>query len=268
MKAFCPFHITGFFALKPDRAEISSVGCGIVIADGATTEAFVGDGSVYINKEPSLAPTTKTVISSLSAKQVDIRTELAGPISCGLGTSGAGSLSTALSLNHLCGLNLSFNALCKTAQRAEIVNKTGVGDVIAQAVGGVVIRRQNSVDRIPTPPLEISYLVFGPLSTPEILADRSALAAIEKFGSAALKKLITRPTFSEFMRLSRQFARDTELLSHKARDAVEAVEASGGCASMAMLGDAVYGIDPSNALSEFGTVRKTAIYNCGARLVL
>jgi hypothetical protein len=35
-----------------------------------------------------------------------------------------------------------------------------------------------------------------------------------------------------------------------------------------MLGDAVYGIDPSNALSEFGTVRKTAIYNCGARLVL
>jgi pantoate kinase len=268
MKAFCPFHITGFFALKPERAGISSVGCGIVIADGATTEAFVGDGSVYINKEPALAPTTKTVIASLSAKQVDIWTELAGPISCGLGTSGAGALSTALSLNQLWGLNLSFNALCDTAQRAEIVNKTGVGDVIAQAVGGVVIRRQNSVDRIPTPPLEISYLVFGPLSTPEILADRGALAAIEKFGSAALNKLIRRPTFDEFMCLSQQFARDTELLSQKARDAVEAVEASGGCASMAMLGDAVYGIDPFNALSEFGTVRKTAIYNCGACLVL
>ena len=268
MKAFCPFHITGFFALKPDRAGVSSVGCGIVIADGATTEAFVGDGSVYINQELSLAPTTKTIIASLSANHVDIRTELAGPISCGLGTSGAGALSTALSLNHLCRLDLSFNELCKTAQRAEIVNETGVGDVIAQSVGGVVIRRQNSVNRIPTPPLEISYVVFGPLSTPEILANRSVLAAIEKFGSGALKKLIRRPTFSEFMRLSRQFASDTDLLSQTARDAVEAVEASGGCASMAMLGDAVYGIDPSNALSEFGTVRKTAIYGCGARLVL
>ena len=268
MKAFCPFHITGFFALKPNRAGISSVGCGIVIADGATTEAVVGEGRVYINREPSSAPTTRTVVDSLSEKQADVKTELAGPISCGLGTSGAGALSTALSLNQLWKLNFSFNALCETAQRAEIVNKTGVGDVIAQAVGGVVIRRQDSIDRILTPPLEISYLVFGPLSTPEILANRGALSAIEKFGSAALKKLIRKPTFDEFMRLSRQFAYDTEMLSQKARDAVEAVEATGGCASMAMLGDAVYGTDPFNALSEFGTVRKTAICNCGAHLVL
>ncbi|MGZ4849009.1 MAG: pantoate kinase [Halobacteriota archaeon] len=268
MKAFCPFHITGFFALKPNRAGISSVGCGIVIADGATTEAVVGEGRVYINRAPSSAPTTRTVLDSLSEKQADVKTELAGPISCGLGTSGAGALSTALSLNQLWKLNLSFNTLCETAQRAEIVNKTGVGDVIAQAVGGVVIRRQDSVDRILAPPLEISYLVFGPLSTPEILADRGALSAIEKFGSAALKKLIRKPTFDEFMRLSRQFACDTEMLSQKVRDAVEAVEATGGCASMAMLGDTVYGTDPCDALSEFGAVRKTAICNCGAHLVL
>jgi pantoate kinase len=267
MKAFCPFQITGFFALKPERGKISSVGCGIVIADGATTEAVAGEGRVYINKELSPAPTTRTVLASLSEKQANISTELAGPISCGLGTSGAGALSTALSLNQLWNLNLSFNALCEIAQRAEIVNKTGVGDVIAQAVGGVVIRRHHSVDRILTPPLEISYLAFGPLSTPEILADRSALAAIKEFGSAALKKLIRKPTFDEFMRLSRQFACDTELLSDRARDAVEAIEAAGGCASMAMLGDAVYGLDPSDALREFGTVRKTAIYNCGPHLV-
>jgi len=267
MKAFCPFHITGFFALKSSGAKFASVGCGIVIADGATTEAFKGDGSVYVDGEPSLAPTTRTVVDSLSAKQVDIWTELAAPISCGLGTSGAGALSTALSLNQLWNLNLSFNKLCETAQRAEIINRTGVGDVIAQAVGGVVIRRQDSVDRIPSPPLEISYLVFGALSTPEILGDQRMLAATEKFGSAALKKLVQRPAFEEFMRLSRQFASDTELLSQQARDAVEAVEAAGGCASMAMLGDTVFGTDPGDALSEFGTARKTMIYSCGAHLV-
>jgi len=268
MKAFCPFHITGFFALKPGRTGIVSVGCGIVVADGATTEAFAGDGRVYINTKPSPAPTTRTVVASLSQQLADIKTELAAPISCGLGTSGAGALSTALSLNELWKLNLSFNALCETAQRAEIVNKTGVGDVVAQAIGGVVIRRQSSVDRIPTPPLKISYVVFGPLSTAEILADRGTLASIEKFGSAALKNLMRRPSFNEFMRLSKQFAHDTELLSQKARDAVEAVESSGGCASMAMLGNAVYGIDPADSLSEFGPVHETAICNCGARLVL
>jgi pantoate kinase len=268
MKAFCPFHITGFFALTLVGKKMSSIGCGIVIADGATTEAFAGDGSVYINGTPAQAPTTKTVVASLSDKKADIRTELAGPISCGLGTSGAGALSTALALNELWGLKRSFNELCDIAQRAEITNKTGVGDVIAQATGGIVIRRQNVIDRIPIPALEVSYLVFGPMSTREILADRETLAITERFGSAALQKLMQRPTLDEFMRLSRQFAYNTELISPKARDAVEAVEAGGGRASMAMLGDAVYAIDPTNALSEFGTVRKTTICSCGAHLVV
>jgi len=267
MKAFCPFHITGFFALKPYKKQLSSIGCGIVIADGATTETSAGRGCVYINRQPDPAPTTKTVMALLSDKKADILTELAGPVSCGLGTSGAGALSTALVLNELWQLKKSFNALCGIAQRAEIANKTGVGDVVAQAIGGTVIRQQNAVDRIPTPSIEVSYVVFGSLSTPEILADRDTIAIINKYGSAALQKLTKKPTLDEFMRLSRQFAYDSELISPKARDAVEAVEASGGLASMAMLGDAVYALDPANALSEFGAVRKTTICNEGAHLV-
>jgi pantoate kinase len=267
MKAFCPFHITGFFALKSDQKKISSIGCGVVIADGAVTEATEGHGSVYINRQQDSAHTTKTVAALLSDKIADIRTELAGPIGCGLGTSGAGALSTALALNDLWELKYSFNALCDIAQRAETINKTGVGDVVAQAVGGIVVRGQNAVYQIATRPLNVSYVVFGPLSTPEILADRNKIAVINKFGSAALRRLLQRPTFDEFMRLSKQFAWDTELISPKARDTVEAVEASGGLASMAMLGDAVYAIDPANALDAFGKVRKTRIYNHGPHLV-
>jgi pantoate kinase len=267
MKAFCPFHITGFFAIKLNAQKASSIGCGVVIADGATTEAFEGEGRVYINRLPSLAPTTKTVASSLSAKRADIWTELTGPVSCGLGTSGAGALSTALALNDLWGLNQGFNTLCNVAQQAEIRNKTGVGDVDAQALGGIVIRKTKGVDRIPAPPLEVSYVVFAPLATQEILANKKTIATTYKFGSAALKALLRKPTFDEFMHLSRHFAYDTELISEKARDAVEAVEASGGLASMIMLGDAVYAVDPASALDEFGTPRKTTIYNCGAHLL-
>jgi pantoate kinase len=267
MKAFCPFHITGFFAIKFNAEKISSLGCGVVIADGATTEASEGEGRVYINRSPSLAPTTKAVASSLSAKRADIWTELAGPVSCGLGTSGAGALSTALALNDLWGLSYAFNTLCNVAQQAEIESKTGVGDVVAQALGGIVIRKLNGTDRISARPPEISYVVFGPLATQEILADKKTLDMTNKFGSAALKDLLHKPTFDEFMQLSRHFAYDTELISEKARDAVEAVEASGGLASMMMLGDAVYAVDPANALDEFGTPGKTTIYNCGAHLL-
>ena len=88
MKAFCPFHITGFFALKSDEKKVSSIGCGIVIADGAVTEVSAGLGSVYINGRQDPALTTKTVSALLSDKSADVMTELAGPMGCGLGTSG------------------------------------------------------------------------------------------------------------------------------------------------------------------------------------
>jgi pantoate kinase len=268
MKAFCPFHLTGFFAIKRTTKMISSVGCGFVIADGATTKAFNGEGRVFINRSLTLAPTTKTVTSLLSSRLADVWTDLEGPVGCGLGTSGAGALSAAIALNELWGLENSFNALCEVAARAEIENKTGVGDVAAQALGGVVIRTRNGVDRIVTPPLQVSYIVFGPLPTQEILADASTLASTDKFGSAALKSLLRKPTFEEFVRLSRDFAYNTGLISEKARDAVEAVETSGGTASMIMLGDAVFAVDPVSALDEFGSPRKTTIYNCGAHLLL
>jgi len=267
MKAFCPFHITGFFGIRGNEKTASSIGCGIVIAEGATTEAVEGSGSVFINGVRSAAPTTATVMTSLADNKADIRTDVPIPISCGFGTSGAGALGAALALSGLRSSSLSFNALCGIAQRAEIVNKTGVGDVVAQAIGGVVIRRLESVDRIPMPPRTLSFVIFGQLSTAQVIADREMMRGINTCGSRALKRLDKKPTFDEFMSLSKEFAYETGLLGGKARDAVEAVEAAGGSASMAMLGDAVFAIDPGNALSEFGDARRTRIYNCGAHLI-
>jgi len=49
-------------------------------------------------------------------------------------------------------------------------------------------------------------------------------------------------------------------------DAIEAVQASGGMASMIMLGDAVFSIGAPEALAEFGPVISTAISQRGASL--
>lgn len=273
MRATCPLHITGFFAIhKGDNGKTKgvceSVGCGVVVDDKAVTDVELGSGNIYINEEIESAPTTKSVVESLTNVRVDVKTRVGVPMSCGFGTSGAGAFSTALALNELLSLGLTYGDLCNVATRAEIKNKTGVGDVIAQSIGGVVIRGLTHVDKIPIGAQDISYVIFGPLSTSEILKDVDLMKIVGSCGNKCLKTLLKRPVFEEFMKLSREFAFNTGLMSDKVKDAVEAVEASGGLASMVMLGDAIFALDSSEVLREFGEVRDTRINNCGANLIL
>lgn len=267
MKAFCPCHITGFYVLRGKGQAISSEGCGIVLSTGATTEATVGNGAVFINGVPSAAPTTATVVDLLTSEPMNVSTSLSLPTSCGFGTSGAGALSTALAVSGALKLNYSLNALRDVAQRAEIMRQTGVGDVVAQAIGGVVIRRKEGTDRIPTPPVKISLVVFGEIPTAQIVRDENIMRAINTHGARALKSLDKRPTFEAFMALSKEFAHKSGFISEKARDAIEAVEATGGLASVAMIGDAVFAVDPSGALDEFKNVVTATICHCGAHFV-
>jgi pantoate kinase len=272
MKASCPLHITGFFAThtgfnKKTGGTINSVGCGVVIDDKAVTDVVLGSGRIFINDKMVSAPTTKSVVESLTGVQVDVRTNVAVPMSCGFGTSGAGAFSTALALNELLSLGLTYSDLRNVAIGAEIKNKTGVGDVMAQSTGGVVIREHTRVDKIPTGVLNISYVIFGPLSTSQILKDIDLMETIGYYGNKCLKALLKRPVFDEFMKLSRDFAMSTGLMSDKVKDAIESVEASDGLASMVMLGDAVFATNSSDVLSEFGEVRDTKINNCGANLI-
>ncbi len=68
------------------------------------------------------------------------------------------------------------------------------------------------------------------------------------------------------MCLSRRFTVKSGLASEWALDAIEAVEASGGMASMIMLGDSVFAIGGAEALKEFGKVGTTSISQRGANL--
>ncbi len=267
MRAFCPCHVTGFFALHTAGRTTLSEGCGIVLSAGATTNAELGSGSIHINGMRAAAPTTAAVVEMLTGEHLDISTSLSLPTSCGFGTSGAGALSTALAVNEALHLNYSLNTLRDIAQRTEIASHTGVGDVIAEALGGVVIRRKRGTDRIPTPSVKISLVAFGELPTSQVITDRDIMQTINTHGVRALKRLNKKPTFETFMMLSNEFAYKSGLMSEKVRDAIEAVEAAGGLASMAMLGDAVFAVDPSGALEEFNNVVVTTISHCGAHIV-
>jgi pantoate kinase len=187
-----------------------------------------------------------------------VETELSMPLGSGFGASGAGALSCAYAINGAFGLALTADGVGEAAHSAEVASGTGLGDVIAQNAGGLVVRLSPGapgvgvVDRIPVPPLKIDCIVRGPLSTEEVLSDPGTMRGVNREGERALKELLKRPILDRFVSLSWEFAQRSGLAKDWMEDAVEAVEASGGKAAMVMLGDAVFALNGRDALSEFG----------------
>lgn len=274
-RAFVPSHITGFFAAKrqEDPLRSGSIGCGVNLSLGAVTTVVPADEvEVFINGELSEAPVSMHVISAMAQSPVRVYTELQMPLGAGFGASGAGALGCAYALNALFNLGLTSNQAGAVAHVAEVTNITGLGDVMAQNTGGLVIRLHPGgpglgvVDKIPVSPLVVSYAVRGPLSTRDVLSDPKAMKAVNLAGEDALKAILKRPTLEEFMAQSKKFTIQTGLASDWALDAIEAVEAAGGMASMIMLGDSVFAINAKNALDEFSGAGSTYISQKGANL--
>jgi pantoate kinase len=287
-QAFVPSHITGFFAAhRSEEPRLSgSIGCGLCLSLGATTTIQsaikstiksapdVQDTEILLNGEVSEAPVSRFVAEKLARECVRVKTQLDMPFGAGFGASGAGALSCAYALNSYFDLGLTADGAAAVAHEAEVTNRTGLGDVIAQNAGGLVVRLKpgapgtGRIDRIPVPPLPISFVVHGPISTKEVLSDEKVMKTVNLAGEAALKELLKRPTFTSFLQLSRRFTVQSGLASDWALQAIEAVEAAGGMASMIMLGDAVFafGGAGAEALQSFGEVHTTTISQRGANL--
>jgi pantoate kinase len=247
---------------------------------GATTaieaaldqDSQIQDSQILLNGIASQAPVSRYVLERLARCPVRVKTELEMPFGAGFGASGAGALGCAYALNSLFDLGLTANQAAAVAHAAEVTNRTGLGDVIAQNSGGLVMRLAagapgtGKIDRIPIPSLPVSYVVRGPISTRDVLSDKDVMKAVSQAGALALKELLKRPTLHDFMRLSRRFAFQTGLASDWAMEAIEAVEAAGGMASMIMLGDAVFSFGGAEVLKSFGEVHTTTISQRGANL--
>ncbi|XVH30570.1 pantoate kinase [Haloferacaceae archaeon DSL9] len=251
--AFVPGHITGFFSAHPaaDPAKAGSRGAGLTLTDGVQVAITPGTGVRLNGRAVSIGP-VENVLDELGVDAgVDAETDL--PIGAGFGVSGAVALGTALAANAAFDCARSENELVTVAHRAEVASGTGLGDVVAQARGGVPIRREPGapgygvLDGIPAR-TRVEYIAFGELSTEEVLSgDTRRLSAA---GERALERVLETPTLSTFVDASRTFAEDAGLLTTEVADAIEAVSAVGGDASMAMLGRTVFAL--GTGLSDAG----------------
>ncbi|KTG25585.1 pantoate kinase [Haloferax profundi] len=268
--AFVPGHITGFFSAHPDDdpAVAGSRGAGVTLSDGVTVTVEPADEPVVtLDGEAVEMPPVADVLSALGVTAA-VRADSELPLGAGFGVSGAMALGTALAANAVFESGRSENELVTLAHEAEVRAGTGLGDVVAQARGGMPIRvdpgapDHGRMDGIPARP-HIEYVAFGGLSTADVLAgDTTTLTAA---GETALDALLEEPTVGRFLSESRRFARDANLLTDRVEAAIDDVRDAGGDASMAMLGETVFAV--GSGLSDAGyDPERCRIHPAGATL--
>lgn len=308
--AFVPGHVTAFFSAHPNErpAAAGSRGAGLTLTDGVTVRVSWADddagGPPYrtVDGEPGAIGAAEDVLAGLGVVDgehdgdaeltgaiestdcaesagIDVTIESDLPIGAGFGVSGAAALGTALAANDAFDCGRSENELIRLAHEAEVDRGTGLGDVVAQAHGGVPIRLEpgapgfGELDGIPAH-ARVEYVTFGELSTEAVLGgDTTALSAA---GERALDRLREDPRLPTLMAAARDFAADADLLVPEVAAAIDAVDeaggsggevgGSGGEAAMAMLGRTVFAL--GTGLSDAGydpTVCHTD--SAGARLV-
>ncbi|UWG47211.1 Pantoate kinase [Halanaeroarchaeum sp. HSR-CO] len=271
VRAFVPGHITGLFSIHrtDDPATTGSRGAGLALEAGVTVRVAQNERTVIrVDGEHADVDAVERLLDEMAVTaSVDVTSDL--PLGSGFGVSGAMTLGTALAANAVFETGSSENELVRLAHVAEVEAGTGLGDVVAQARGGVPLRLEpgappfGTMDGIPAV-AEVEYVDRGDLSTPDVLADRPE--RITSAGTDALETLHERPTLDRFMATSRQFAENTGLLTDDLHEIVDDVEAAGGVASMAMLGRTVFAL--GTGLSDAGyDPDRTRIQRGGATLL-
>ncbi|MCU4719016.1 pantoate kinase [Halapricum hydrolyticum] len=252
---FVPGHVTGFFTVHrdDDPTASGSQGAGVTLADGVSvTVERADDRRVELNGQPASVDAVETVLDTLDVEAAVVaETDL--PIGSGFGISGAMALGTALATNCVYERALSRNELVTIAHGADVQAGTGLGDVVAQAAGGMPIRLEpggphhNEIDAVPYRP-RVEYVTFGELDTGDVIGGDTEL--LSKAGKEALSRLVSEPTPSQFAYASRRFARESGLLTDRLREVIQDVSEAGGEASMAMLGETVFAL--GSGLSDAG----------------
>jgi pantoate kinase len=286
--AFVPGHVTAFFSAHPAErpAAAGSRGAGLTLTDGVTVSVSAGDevgspsdtGSRTIDGEQGTVGAVEDVLADLNGSDVDVAVETDIPIGAGFGVSGAAALGAALAANDALDRGRSENELIRIAHEAEVSRGTGLGDVVAQARGGVPIRLEpgapgiGELDGVPAA-ARVEYVTFGELSTEAVLGgDTSVLSAA---GEEALGRLRADTRLPTLLEAAREFASEADLLVPEVAEAIDAVDAerdalSGSVdeagAAMAMLGRTVFAL--GTGLSDAGYDPEVCrIDAAGARIV-
>lgn len=277
--AFCPGHISGYFRrIEGDSlASTGSIGAGIVISEGVTATVMPADvTSISVLRRKGfeapvqfshVSPPLEYVLRKLGVTAA-VTTECRLPIGAGFGLSAAALLSmlTAVSQSH--HLALAPHDIAALAHEAEVVHRTGLGDVAACQGGGRVVRAGPGIDAAITRsfdlPGPLCAVSFGPIPTPSVLGSRDQMDRV----AAAFPSLPPKDA-REFFTFSCRFAEKSGLLTREADQVIKQCLRNDVPAGMTMLGNGVfaYGEGAKKILRDYGEVYEFSVAESGARVL-
>ncbi|KXB07029.1 hypothetical protein AKJ54_00850 [candidate division MSBL1 archaeon SCGC-AAA382K21] len=273
--AFAPGHISGFFLAQDecgDPVKRGSKNCGPCIESGVVTSVEIEvssstDLDILIDGKGNLAETTQAAVKEtleLAGKSVsgEIRHSVQAPIGAGFGMSGAGAIGAVLALSEALNLNLTRDEIGSIAHRAEVVSKTGLGDVSPQMLGGIVIGLKPGAlpywdwEKITVEgELKILCASAGSLKTSDFLGDQDFMERSKVLGEAAMEGLLSDRTIEGFMKVSRDFALNLRVFNENFKQILEEISSESPLgASAVMLGKAIFAPLPSSEVEHMRRV--------------
>jgi pantoate kinase len=229
--AFCPGHVTAlFYAPEPGESPeaTGSRGAGVCVSLGA--RATVDTEVAYVTEiapmEGSrLSPVITTALAPYlqrSPRPVSMRVglELELPVGQGFGMSGAMTFAALMAAEAELGFaGGEVDALLVHAHAAEVEHRTGLGDVVAQARGGIDVRYRPGL-----PPVgKVAHfhqegellLAWGARSihTKTVLSDASARQRLEAACLPGLEALEGEADLTWLLEAGRAFAEGAGLVS-------------------------------------------------------
>ncbi|WP_294967901.1 pantoate kinase [uncultured Methanosphaera sp.] len=264
LKVFVPAHITGFFEIigNNNPALKGSKGAGITLDEGVVTSTSISNGTGNINitvngeidELNTISLKTVEIIKEkynlvLDDYDITINHELNLPIGAGFGTSASFALGISFTLPALFNISITYKEAGEIAHLAEISQSSGLGDVISELYGGCVIRLKEGspvngiVDKISiTRPIYVITKTLGILETSEIIDNPLHQKRINKNGSILIRQLMNNPTMDNFIKLSREFAINTQLINDELQEILEIFDDETIGSSMAMLGNTAFAL--------------------------
>ena len=268
IKVFVPSHITGFFSIfdNPNPLKKGSRGAGIVLDKGVKTTIkennLSNENIVKINGKIDEYNSVITYeVLNLLKKSFNFDTpliinhEIDLPIGCGFGTSAAFALATSMATSKLLELPLNFNQVAGIAHCVEVNLGTGLGDLIAEANGGIVLRLKEGppgygeIKKITDDSLYVISKVVGDIDTSSVIENPDYIKKINSAGEGMLNILNKDFNPENFMRLSYEFAKKTSLISDEVQEIINTLNNETIGSSMAMMGNTAFAISDSSKSS-------------------
>ena len=243
-KATCPLALSFIF-----KAELphGSIGVGCTIDKRVVVSASESEKNSFIfNGKNTKLPTVSYALKQLTNKPIKLTILSPLPLACGFGVSGASTLASVFAVKKLLNLKKTDKNLTYIAHIAEIKNKTGLGTVATQIIGGFLVKKRPGIEplfnRLNLTGAKIWATTIGTLKTPSILANDKQLKKINHAALWALKIIMNEKniSFNKILDISYEFTLRAGLITNKkTKKIIESIHQRGGHATMAILGETV-----------------------------